>query len=112
MEDIMMRRTSKDLNFIRRVVVTVAGVLIIAVHLLSGTAGHASSAPTQSSPATRFDVISVKRNENGAQERYVSPTPGRLSITNMTVKNLIMIAYGVRDFQVAGGPNWMDSDAY
>jgi uncharacterized protein (TIGR03435 family) len=57
-------------------------------------------------------VISVKRNESGTQERYVNPTPGRLSITNMTPKNLLMLAYGVRDSQVVGGPNWIDSDAY
>jgi uncharacterized protein (TIGR03435 family) len=35
-----------------------------------------------------------------------------LSITNMTVKNLVTIAYGIRDFQLSGGPAWIDSEGY
>ena len=30
----------------------------------------------------------------------------------MTLKNLVMVAYGIRDFQVSGAPDWADSESY
>jgi uncharacterized protein (TIGR03435 family) len=38
--------------------------------------------------------------------------PGRFSTTGATVKQLIALAYDVRDFQVSGGPSWISSDKY
>ena len=32
--------------------------------------------------------------------------------TNVTLKTLIQSAYGVKDFQITGGPRWLDGDAY
>ena len=37
---------------------------------------------------------------------------GRISMTGVTVKIMIQRAYGVRDFQIVGGPAWLDSDQY
>jgi uncharacterized protein (TIGR03435 family) len=37
---------------------------------------------------------------------------GRVSMSGVTVKLLIQQAYGVRDFQIAGGPAWLGSDRY
>jgi uncharacterized protein (TIGR03435 family) len=34
---------------------------------------------------------------------------GELSISGMTVRSLILFAYGVPDYQVFGGPKWIDS---
>lgn len=59
-----------------------------------------------------FEVASVKPNRSGDSGRFIRPSTGRLSITNMTLKNLLTIAYGVRDFQISGGPTWIDSDHY
>ena len=66
------------------------------------------------SPAARseFEVASVKRNVTGDLGRYFKPAAGRVTVSNMTVKDLLTIAYEVRDFQVSGGPSWIDSEHY
>src|SRR5207302_2600241 len=35
-----------------------------------------------------------------------------LTVRNMTVKGLIQVAYGKRDFQIAGGPAWITSECF
>ena len=35
-----------------------------------------------------------------------------LTVRNMTVKGLIQVAYGKRDFQVSGGPVWISSESF
>jgi uncharacterized protein (TIGR03435 family) len=37
---------------------------------------------------------------------------GRISMTGVTPKILIQQAYGVRDFQIVGGPQWLGSERY
>ena len=59
------------------------------------------------SPA--FEVASVRLNKSGGNTE-VRPEPGRLTITNMTLRAMVQYAYEVRDFQVSGGPSWFDSD--
>jgi uncharacterized protein (TIGR03435 family) len=38
--------------------------------------------------------------------------PGRYTVTGVTTKLLIEQAYGVKDFQISGGPSWISSDRY
>jgi uncharacterized protein (TIGR03435 family) len=66
------------------------------------------------SPAARseFEVASIRRNTSGDLGRYIKPAAGRLTVSNMTVKDLMTIAYQVRDFQISGGPGWVNSDRY
>ena len=89
-----------------RIAATAAMLLVLAV--------ASSLAPRWIAFAQRleFEVASVKPNISGQQGRFIRPSPGQLSITNMSLKNLLTIAYKVRDFQISGGPGWMDSDRY
>ena len=66
----------------------------------------------QGQARAQFEVASVKRNNSGDTERYIRPSPGRLSIRNMNVRSLLKTAYGLMDFQVSGGPNWVDSESF
>ena len=74
----------------------------------------AFSAVILAQPATRpeFEVASIKRNVSGDLGRYIKPAPGRVTVSNMTVKDLLTIAFQVRDFQISGGPGWVNSDHY
>lgn len=64
----------------------------------------------QESPAT-FDVASVKRSGGlGGLTRYLPN--GGIRFTGVTLKVLVEIAYGVRPFQVIGGPGWIDTDGF
>ncbi len=35
-----------------------------------------------------------------------------MTVTNQTLKNIILAAYQIRDFQLLGGPGWINSDHY
>lgn len=59
-----------------------------------------------------FEVASIKPNTSGDPGRYIRPSAGRLSVTNMAVKDLLTYAFQVRDFQISGGPGWINSDRY
>lgn len=77
--------------------------------LLIVTAGHAQSP----APAT-FDVASVKTNRSAAPFRMgpVLQPGGRVMATNVTLRDLVRVAFAVEDAQLVGGPDWIDSDRF
>ena len=58
-----------------------------------------------------FEVASVKVNTSGgAISRMAAPAgTGRFEVTNAPVRMLILNAYGIPGFQLAGGPSWIDT---
>jgi uncharacterized protein (TIGR03435 family) len=64
----------------------------------------------------QFEVASIKPSAPiamGMMRVGVEMLPGgRVSITGATVKFLMQQAYGVRDFQIIGGPGWIGSERY
>jgi uncharacterized protein (TIGR03435 family) len=83
--------------------------------LLTSSAAWAQTA--ENSPA--FEVASVKpaapivgnRVMVGMRGGPGSSDPGQITYNNVTVKNLLMNAYGVKGFQISG-PGWLDSERY
>jgi uncharacterized protein (TIGR03435 family) len=65
-------------------------------------------------PSTRqeFDIASVKPAASLDGRALLLAVPGRLQMTNLTLRRLILIAYGVQDYQLSGGPQWIDSEHY
>jgi uncharacterized protein (TIGR03435 family) len=63
---------------------------------------------------TVFEAASVKPSSPGdVRGATFGFTPGGgLKITNGTLRGIIEMAYGVRDFQIVGGPGWLNSDRY
>ena len=66
-------------------------------------------APQEAPPA--FEVASIKRNIGGEHINYRRPFP-TLHVEGSTLKDNVIAAYQVHDFQVTGGPGWIDSDLY
>jgi uncharacterized protein (TIGR03435 family) len=86
-----------------------AAVFILG--LMAIPAGQAQSQPeTASSPA--FDTASIKPAPADARGYSIQPLPGRLHASNSTLKQLIGAAWQIYDFQISGGPKWIDSDKY
>jgi uncharacterized protein (TIGR03435 family) len=65
----------------------------------------------RSAPPT-FEVASVKVNTSGDVEGTIGPRPGGYAATNVPLRLLIVRAYGLRAFQVVGGPGWIDGDRF
>lgn len=58
----------------------------------------------------RFEVASIKPAAPDAKGMYIRNAPGgRVNVTNMTLKELVVMAYRIQPFQIAGGPSWFDS---
>jgi uncharacterized protein (TIGR03435 family) len=65
-------------------------------------------------PPPEFDVASVKRAVPPAGGRFnpdMKLTPGRFMCTSMPLRNLLLRAYALKDYQFSG-PDWMRSEFY
>src|SRR2546430_16921621 len=56
-----------------------------------------------------FDVASVKPNVSGTGPSDPRISPGRFSWTNVTLRQLIQVAYDKRPHQLIGIPEWVDT---
>jgi uncharacterized protein (TIGR03435 family) len=71
----------------------------------------AMAAQAQQQPAARveFEVVSVKPGDPAFHGSSVRTNPGSLEMRNTTLKNLVRSAYQLNEYQLEGGPKWMDS---
>lgn len=59
-----------------------------------------------------FEAASIKLStalDNGTDR---DSTPGAMTMKNFSLRSLIRVAYGVKEYQVIGGPKWMDTYRY
>jgi uncharacterized protein (TIGR03435 family) len=61
--------------------------------------------------AQEFEVVSVKPDTSGANSSSTNTNQGRLTATNVSLRSLIVMAYGIRDYQLEG-PDWLASERY
>jgi uncharacterized protein (TIGR03435 family) len=62
-----------------------------------------------------FDVASIKPSQRLVGKDAMTPIavgPAGLSGRNVTLKRLIVQAYGLQPHQIFGGPNWLDAAEY
>jgi uncharacterized protein (TIGR03435 family) len=59
-----------------------------------------------------FETSSIRRSDPEKPESFWNVSPGRLSVRNMSLKTLIMAFYRLKQYQVTGGPKWMDTDRF
>lgn len=75
--------------------------------MLSVASGSASA-----QPSSTLDVASVKASRSVSTESNLDSVRGRLTATNITVKELIRLGYGVKDYQILRAPAWIDSQRF
>lgn len=86
-------------------VLTLALVLGILIPLRS-------EAQTQET-RLEFDVASVKLGAGVGKPQFLGMrSPGTFAAQNVNLRFIIRVAYGVRMFQVLGGPKWLDSETF
>lgn len=71
--------------------------------------GTAATAQAKASRGPTFDVASVKQVAADAKEdyEYRFEPGGRLTIRHFRVRDLILVAWRLRDFEIEGGPDWI-----
>ena len=104
-ERIMSGSFASKLSFGRKLLLGAGGFAAIAAPITIGLL-HAQG------PAA-FEVASVKPNKSGARGWSLAPpSGGRLNARNVTLRDLIVEAYRIQEFQLAGGPGWLGSERY
>jgi uncharacterized protein (TIGR03435 family) len=89
--------------------------LQIAPRLLFAAVVSAAAVFSQvESPSARsgFEVASVKPTASTDGRTLLQAVPGRLIMTNLALRRLVLIAYGVQDYQLSGDPPWINSAHY
>jgi uncharacterized protein (TIGR03435 family) len=77
------------------------------------TAALATAVRAQDQPSPPvFEVAAIKPHNPSDAGGGFRFQHGRLTISNTELKVLVMSAYGVNQFQISGGPNWMDSERF
>ena len=79
---------------------------VIAVIIVSTISGLWAQGPS-------FEVASVKPNKSGSSSAATSAPPaGTVHIQNTPARLLIINAYGLKPFQLVGGPDWIESERF
>jgi uncharacterized protein (TIGR03435 family) len=79
-------------------------------HTLGLLLAGAGAAMAQS--AASFEVASIKPHPEPITDSGESLHGATLTDSALTLRNLIVDAYGVRPDQISGGPTWLNSDHY
>jgi uncharacterized protein (TIGR03435 family) len=117
---ILSGRIAADLTFARKVFLATAGLTALVAPLVFGMiSARPVRAQLQAAGATQpaFEAASVKRHPNteGRRDRIRTIEPGRITCLDISLGELIVMAYGVKPYQISG-PRWiMDrsgSDVY
>jgi uncharacterized protein (TIGR03435 family) len=66
-----------------------------------------------SQPSPEFEVASIRPSRSANTDSNLDSAPGgRLTATNITIRELIRLAYGVKDYQIEHAPGWIESERY
>ena len=95
-------------------------VAVFATLITAGVAiTSASSAQIQTQntnatalPKFEFDVATIKLDRSDHHSSSTNNPPDGFTATNATLNGLIQNAYGVLDYQIYGGPDWIKSERY
>ena len=76
---------------------------------------RAEPPPTVVDPSVvvpEYDVFSIKPDKSGSGMVRMQMIPDGFSATNISLKNLIADAYGIKEDLISGSPGWAESDRY
>ncbi len=86
---------------------------LAAAFLILGAVAIAQTDPPATDLSPRFEVASIKPAAPEERRMLIGRGPGGgISITNMTLKQMIQNAWHILPFQISGGPAWVDSARY
>jgi bla regulator protein blaR1 len=115
---IMTQRLAKKLSPARKVLLAVIGAAAIAGPILFGLANaprlRAQSPPPPVPISPSFDSATITPNTSVGMRGFarIEEHPGTFNAENMTAAMLVSSAYGVKLFQISGGPAWINSARY
>jgi uncharacterized protein (TIGR03435 family) len=87
-------------------------LITIAVVML----GLLEARPPAQDVRSQFEVASIKPNKSGDFRRNIGPGPGGFSALNVTLREMLPMAYGIPQalagISIVGGPAWADTERF
>jgi bla regulator protein blaR1 len=115
-ERIVAHRTTLGLSLGRKLLLATAAVSAVGLPLVIGIVNVPPSRAQSidaKTPGPAFEVASIKPSRPDDRASFIRPAPGGgITAENVTLKTLVKTAYGIQDFQLSGGPGWLDSNGY
>jgi bla regulator protein BlaR1 len=114
-EEIMSNRIGIRLSFGKKIALAAVGAATLTAPMVVGILNPpVVRGQSPAAPLLKFEVASVKphKPEAGPLRASTSVENGRINYTNVTLKNCIRQAYGLRPYQISGGPGWLADDRY
>ena len=88
------------------------GVLLLTVFVTGVFVARAvCQAPTDQKHRS-FDVAAIKQNTSIEAPSQFGGPPSRFTATNVPALQFILFAYRLRDFQIEGAPEWLQTDRW
>jgi Protein of unknown function (DUF3738) len=105
------------LNLPKKVGLMLAGILAVAIPVILGIT-NAPELRAQAESVPKFEVASV-RPSPPLQLPLVAPIrigmsmdAGRVDIRLMSLRDLIIVAYRIKPYQLPGTPDWMTTEVF
>jgi len=103
----------------RKLLLSAAGFLAVAAPIILGLANATPIAARSqdqnkvaSAPAYEFEAASIKPTKSRGSSFAAGFTTDGYRAAYVTLQTMIAQAYGVRPYQISGGPSWLISDFY
>jgi uncharacterized protein (TIGR03435 family) len=72
----------------------------------------AQSSPLPADPTAAFEVASIRSYDPASGIVLLRTLPGRFEATGVTVRQLLRQALGAQEYQVVGGPDWVNTERF
>jgi uncharacterized protein (TIGR03435 family) len=105
-------RTTRLLNALTVVVVFAASVIFTLSHAPSSAAQSQDQKAAVVAPAYEFDVATIKPTKARGGSFAPGFTADGYRGSYVTLLTMIVQAYGLRPYQMAGAPSWLSTDFY
>ncbi len=105
---IMTERIARKLDFGKKLLLSTAGVLALALPLVFGLVNAPKMRAQEQSPSASKVEFTIKSDAGDEVHRVgMMYSPSGFKAMNTTLQALIQEAYGVQANQIAGGPDWL-----
>ena len=111
---IMNQKRITTLSRTKKFVFSSLAVASIIGPFLVGMASSRASAQANAAATSSgaLHITTLRPNVTGSPVTGIQHTASGTSISNTTVRNLIEMAYGMKTYQLTGGPAWINQDRF
>jgi uncharacterized protein (TIGR03435 family) len=81
------------------------------MRLIAGVVAFLSVVHASEQTPQTFQIVSIKPNRTG-DDTSMKTSPGRFKAASVTPHELLLYAFGARDSQLIGGPDWLTKDKF